>query len=60
MSKLAHWNTYFVEGNNRWRGTSNDNDYYYYCCGEDVREVVNQPHAEGFPLMCLASSVIYQ
>lgn len=49
MSRLAHRNTYFGEGNNREKGTSNDNDYYY--CSGDVGKVVNQPHAECFPLV---------
>lgn len=58
MSRLAHRNTYLGEGNNRERGTSNDNDDYY--CSGDVGEVVNQPPAERFPLMCLALPVICQ
>ena len=58
MLRLAHRNTYFGEENNREKGTSNDNDYYY--CGKDVVKVVNQPHAESFPLMCLAPPVICQ
>lgn len=62
MSRLAHRNTYVGEGNNRWRGTSNDSDYYYYYYhwGEDVGGVVNQPHADCFPPDCLASAVICQ
>lgn len=53
MSRLAHRNTYLGEGNNREKGTSNDNDYYY--CSEDVGKVVNQPHAECFSFICLAA-----
>lgn len=56
MSSLTHRNAYLGEGNNGEKGTSNDNDYYY--CSGDVGKVVNQPHAESFPLMCLAPPVI--
>lgn len=59
MSRLAHRNTYLGEGNNREKGTSNDNDDYYYC-SEDVGELVNQPHAECFPLVRLALPPICQ
>lgn len=59
MSRLAHRNTYLEEGNNSGKGTSNDNDYCYYC-GKDVGKVVNQPHAESFPSSRLASPVICQ
>lgn len=46
----------FGEVNNRERSASNDNDHYYYCRG-DVGNVVNWPHAESFPLVCLALPV---
>lgn len=46
MSRLTHRNTYLGEGNNGGKGTSNDNDYYYY--SRDVGKV-NQPHAESSP-----------
>lgn len=58
MSRLTHRNTYLGEGNNGGKGTSNDNDYYY--CSGDVGKVVNQPHAESFPLVCLAPPIICQ
>lgn len=59
MSRLAHRHAYLDEGNNSGKGTSNDNDYYYYC-SKDVGKVVYQPHAESFPLLRLASPVICQ
>lgn len=31
-------------------------DYYYYCRG-DVGNVVNRPHAESFPSVCVALPV---
>ena len=46
---------YLGEANNGEKSTSNDSDYYY--CRGDVGKVVNQPHAECLPLMCLALPV---
>lgn len=46
---------YLGEVNNREKSTSNDDDYYY--CRGDVGKVLNQPHAECFPFICLALPV---
>lgn len=45
---------YLGEVNNREKSTSNDDDYY---CRGDVGKVLNQPHAECFPFICLALPV---
>lgn len=37
------------------KSTSNDNSYYY--CSRGVGEVVNPPHVECFPFICLALAV---